>query len=68
MSHLISVLIDHDLIARQAQEPYVFYDLGDSYCSYPLWSSCPDRMACARCDFNLSKARQYSYIGRAYVN
>lgn len=56
MSHLISVLIDHDVIARQAQEPYAFYDLGDSYCSNPFWSSCPHRMACAGCDFNLPKA------------
>jgi hypothetical protein len=55
MSHLISVLIDHDVIARQAQEPYAFYDLGDSYCSNPFWSSCPHRMACAGCDFNLPK-------------
>lgn len=56
MSHMISVLIDHDVIARQAQEPYMYYDLGDSYCSNPFWSSCPHRMACAGCDFNVPKA------------
>ena len=56
MSHMISVLIDHDVIAQQAKEPYTFYDLGDSYCSNPFWSSCPHRMACAGCDFNLPKA------------
>nr|WP_237150976.1 integrase [Pseudomonas sp. ADAK13] len=56
MSHIVSLLIDHDVISRQAQEPYAFYDLGDSYCSNPFWSSCPHRMACAGCDFNLPKA------------
>lgn len=56
MAHMVSVLIDHDVIARQAEEPHVFYDLGDSYCSNPFWSTCPHRMACAGCDFNLPKA------------
>jgi len=55
MAHMISVLIDHDVIARHSDEPYTFYDLGDSYCSNPFWSSCPHRMACAGCDFNLPK-------------
>lgn len=56
MAHMVSVLIDHDIIARHSDEPYTFYDLGDSYCSNPFWSSCPHRMACAGCDFNLPKA------------
>lgn len=56
MAHMVSVLIDHDVIARHSGEPYTFYDLGDSYCSNPFWSSCPHRMACAGCDFNLPKA------------
>ncbi len=56
MSHMVSVLIDHDVIARHSEEPYTFYDLGNSYCSNPFWSSCPHRMACAGCDFNLPKA------------
>ena len=55
MAHMVSVLIDHDVIARHSDEPYTFYDLGDSYCSNPFWSSCPHRMACAGCDFNLPK-------------
>lgn len=55
MAHLISVLIDHDAIAQQKNDPYIFYDLGDSYCSNPFWSSCPHRMACAGCDFNIPK-------------
>ncbi|AVB18697.1 integrase [Pseudomonas avellanae] len=56
MSHMVSVLIDHDVIARHSSDPYTFYDLGDSYCSNPFWSSCPHRMACAGCDFNVPKA------------
>ncbi|MBM0212649.1 tyrosine-type recombinase/integrase [Pseudomonas syringae group genomosp. 3] len=56
MSHMVSVLIDHDVIARRSSDPYTFYDLGDSYCSNPFWSSCPHRMACAGCDFNIPKA------------
>lgn len=56
MAHMVSVLIDHDVIACHSDEPYTFYDLGDSYCSNPFWSSCPHRMACAGCDFNLPKA------------
>lgn len=56
MAHMVSVLIDHDVIAHHSDEPYTFYDLGDSYCSNPFWSSCPHRMACAGCDFNLPKA------------
>ncbi|AZG85674.1 hypothetical protein N032_08275 [Pseudomonas syringae pv. pisi str. PP1] len=43
-------------IARHSSDPYTFYDLGDSYCSNPFWSSCPHRMACAGCDFNVPKA------------
>lgn len=56
MSHMVSVLIDHDVIARHSDEHYMFYDLGNSYCSNPFWSSCPHRMACAGCDFNLPKS------------
>ncbi|SDX69038.1 hypothetical protein SAMN05444064_1331, partial [Pseudomonas syringae] len=41
---------------RRSSDPYTFYDLGDSYCSNPFWSSCPHRMACAGCDFNIPKA------------
>lgn len=56
MSHMVSLLIDHDVIARHSEEPYTFYDLGDSYCSNPFWSSCPHRMACVGCDFNVPKS------------
>ena len=65
MAHMVEVLVDHDTVvsgdaARGA--PYKFYDLGDSYCTNPFWSTCPHRMACARCDFNLPKA---SALGQA---
>ena len=65
MAHMIDVLIDHDAIVNGGAangDPYKFYDLGDSYCTNPFWSTCPHRMACARCDFNLPKA---SAIGHA---
>ncbi|POR66600.1 MULTISPECIES: tyrosine-type recombinase/integrase [Pseudomonas] len=69
MSHMESVLIDHDVIARHSSDPYTFYDLGDSYCSNPFWSSCPHRMACAGCDFNIPKAsaRAQALEGRASI-
>ena len=55
LAHMVSVLIDHDTAGKQSGEPYVFYDLGNSYCTNPFWTTCPRRMACAGCDFNLPK-------------
>lgn len=55
MAHMVSVLIDHDIAGMQPGLPYAFYDLGNSYCTNPFWSTCPHRMACAGCDFNLPK-------------
>lgn len=55
MAHMVSVLIDHEMAGKQSGQPYAFYDLGDSYCTNPFWSTCPHRMACAGCDFNLPK-------------
>ena len=55
MAHMISVLIDHEVAGKQSGEPYAFYDLGNSYCTNPFWSTCSHRMACAGCDFNLPK-------------
>ncbi|MDF7662837.1 site-specific recombinase [Erwiniaceae bacterium L1_54_6] len=52
---MISVLIDHDPDAISLTGPATYYDLGDSYCTNPFWSSCPHRMACIGCDFNLLK-------------
>ena len=55
MSHVISVIIDHDIATKKNNDPYIFYDLGNSYCTNPFWSTCPHRMACIGCDFNLPK-------------
>ncbi|MEN4546281.1 tyrosine-type recombinase/integrase [Pantoea agglomerans] len=55
VAHMISVLIDHDPEAASLTGPATYYDLGDSYCMNPFWSSCQHRMACIGCDFNLLK-------------
>ncbi|TPV23718.1 hypothetical protein FJW00_15015 [Pantoea anthophila] len=55
VTHMISVLIDHDPEAVSLTGPATYYDLGDSYCTNPFWSSCQHRMACIGCDFNLLK-------------
>lgn len=55
VAHMISVLIDHDPEAASLTGPATYYDLGDSYCTNPFWSSCQHRMACIGCDFNLLK-------------
>ncbi|MFT4274536.1 MAG: tyrosine-type recombinase/integrase [Pantoea sp.] len=55
VAHMISVLIDHDPEAASLTGPAMYYDLGDSYCTNPFWSSCQHRMACIGCDFNLLK-------------
>jgi hypothetical protein len=56
MAHMISLLVDHDVIAWQSSDPYLYYDLGNSYCTNPFWSTCAHRMAYIGCDFNLPKA------------
>ena len=55
VAHMMSVLIDHDPEAVSLTGPATYYDLGDSFCTNPFWSSCPHRMACIGCDFNLPK-------------
>lgn len=55
VAHMISVLVDHDPEAVSLTGPATYYDLGDSWCTNPFWSSCPHRMACIGCDFNLLK-------------
>ena len=69
MAHMVAVLVDHDAIARKSDDPYAFYDLGDSYCSNPFWSACPHRMACAGCDFNVPKtsARAHALESQASI-
>ncbi|MBU3893210.1 integrase [Serratia rubidaea] len=56
ISHMISVLIDHDNQAITESGPALYYDLGELYCTNPFWSSCPHRMACIGCDFSLPKS------------
>lgn len=62
-AHMIEVLLDHEAVVNgdaAAGRPYKFYDLGDSFCTNPFWSTCAHRMACARCDFNLPKGSSYA--------
>jgi len=57
-ARMIEIVIDQDVIAAGATKdgaPWKHYDLGDSYCSNAFWSTCPHRMACARCYFNIPK-------------
>ncbi|MBS3965529.1 MAG: hypothetical protein KGZ80_13770 [Methylomonas sp.] len=73
MSHLIEVLIDHAAVVSGAAakgEPYRYYDLGSSYCANPFWSTCPHRMACAGCDFNIPKdsAKGEALAAKAFLH
>lgn len=62
VAHMVSVLIDHDPEAASLTGPATYYDLGDSYCTNPFWSSCQHRMACIGCDFNLLKDSAHGLI------
>jgi hypothetical protein len=58
MAHMVRVLIDHEAVLSGAARdgaPWKFYDLGHSYCTNAFWSTCPHRMACVGCSFNLPK-------------
>jgi len=73
LSHLIEVLIDHTAVVSGAAakgEPYRYYDLGSSYCANPFWSTCPHRMACAGCDFNIPKdsAKGEALAAKAFLH
>lgn len=55
---LIEVLIDQDAIRQgrvQNGEPWRYYDVGHGHCHYDFFDECPHRLACARCDFYVSK-------------
>ena len=72
MAHMVRVLIDHDAVlsgAARGGAPWKFYDLGHSYCTNAFWSTCPHRMACAGCSFNLPKdsAKAMAVEARASV-
>ncbi|MGI8715277.1 MAG: tyrosine-type recombinase/integrase [Solirubrobacteraceae bacterium] len=61
----IEVLLDRDVITNgQAASggPFEFYDLGHGYCSYGFFEQCPHRMACARCDFYITKPSTQSQL------
>jgi Phage integrase family len=54
----IEVLIDRDAIlsgAAVSGAPWQYFDLGHGYCTNSFFVTCPNRMACARCDFYLPK-------------
>jgi hypothetical protein len=58
LAHMVRVLIDQEAVLSGAASdgaPWKFYDLGHSYCTNPFWSTCPHRMACVGCSFNLPK-------------
>ena len=72
MAHMVRVLIDHDAVLSGAARdgaPWKFYDLGHSYCTNAFWSTCPHRMACVGCSFNLPKnsAKAMAVEARASV-
>lgn len=57
-AHMIEVVIDQEAVSSGAVRdgaPWKYYDLGHSYCSNAFWSTCPHRMACAGCFFNIPK-------------
>lgn len=72
MGHMVRVLIDQEAVLSGAARDgasWKFYDLGHSYCTNAFWSTCPHRMACAGCSFNLPKnsAKAMAIEARASV-
>jgi hypothetical protein len=70
-SHLIEVLVDQEAVldgSAAAGEPWKYYDLGDSYCTYLFWSQCQHRLACSRCSFNVPKGSAEAGVIEAKVN
>ena len=72
MGHMVRVLLDQEAVLSGAARdgaPWKFYDLGHSYCTNAFWSTCPHRMACAGCSFNLPKnsAKAMAVEARASV-
>ena len=67
LAHMVRVLIDQEAVLSGAARdgaPWKFYDLGHSYCTNPFWSTCPHRMACVGCSFNLPKELSEGDDGR----
>jgi integrase len=63
----IEVLIDRDALKSVAAtgQPWRYYDLGHSFCTYEFFDQCPHRMACARCDFCLPKESSQAHLVEA---
>lgn len=58
-AQLIRVLIDQEAVRNgeaAAGQPWRYYDLGDSYCTYEFWSRCKHRMVCPACTWNVPKS------------
>ena len=71
-SYLIEVLIDQQAVldgSAAAGAPWKYYDLGDSYCTHAFWSTCPHRLACAGCAFNVPKvsAKGQALAAKAFL-
>ena len=65
----IEVLVDRDAAKSMiAGQPWRYYDLGHSFCTYEFFEQCPHRMACARCDFCLPKESSQAHLVEARVN
>jgi len=63
----IEVLVDRDALRSTATagQPWRYYDLGHSFCTYEFFDQCPHRMACARCDFCLPKNSSQAHLVEA---
>ena len=66
----IEVLVDRDAVKSTmvAGQPWRYYDMGHSFCTYEFFEQCPHRMACARCDFWLPKDSSQAHLIEARTN
>ncbi|MGA2149998.1 MAG: tyrosine-type recombinase/integrase [Bryobacteraceae bacterium] len=66
----VEVLIDSDVVkaGTAAREPWMYYDLGNGYCTYDFFDQCPHRMACAKCAFYRPKASSAAQLVEGKVN
>jgi len=63
----IDVLFDLDAFASEARDAALFFDLGHGLCANPYWSTCPHRLACAKCDYYVPDDRAQLLRARASV-
>jgi integrase len=66
----VEVLIDSEVVkaGTAAREPWMYYDLGNGYCTYDFFDQCPHRMACAKCAFYRPKASSAAQLVEGKVN